>query len=247
MHSMTRMFMVLIACLSLLTAISSPAFAYPTDADDDDTIFINDFYVASEDPANQAEPFTTASDTELTVAEPAAIPSTVPYIVRSGDTLYQIARSFGVSLTAILAANTIPNANQLSVGTQLQIPVQEPVLQFANGQANVVEQVLTSTLTAYTAGYESTGKSPSHPAYGITYSGSKAQEGRTIAVDPKIIPIGTKVFIDGIGLRTAEDTGSSIRGARIDIYMNDLKEARKFGVKKNVKVYVLGASQSSAS
>ncbi|WP_236596008.1 3D domain-containing protein [Paenibacillus sp. EPM92] len=238
MHGMTRMFVVLFACLSLVTTLSSPAAADPADAAGYETIFINDFYIASEDPANQD-----ASDTMHTAAEPVVIPTTVPYIVRSGDTLYQIARSFGVSLTAILAANSIPNASRLSIGTQLEIPVQEPALQFADGQTNVVEQVLSSTLTAYTAGYESTGKTPTHPQYGITYSGSKAQEGRTIAVDPKIIPIGTKVFIDGIGLRTAEDTGSAIRGARIDVYMTDLKEARDFGVKKNVKVYVLGASQ----
>jgi 3D (Asp-Asp-Asp) domain-containing protein len=94
-------------------------------------------------------------------------------------------------------------------------------------------------LTAYTAGEESTGKTKAHAAYGITKSGSKAEEGRTIAVDPAIIPIGTDVFIDGIGIRTAEDTGSAVRGARIDVFMEDLDQAVHFGVKRNVKVYVL--------
>ncbi|UUZ80966.1 3D domain-containing protein [Paenibacillus sp. P26] len=102
-----------------------------------------------------------------------------------------------------------------------------------------MQRVISTTLTAYTAGYESTGKKPDTPGYGITYSGNKVQEGRTIAVDPSVIPLGSTVYIDGIGIRQAEDIGSAIRGSRIDVYMNDLAEAKEFGVKKNVKVYVL--------
>jgi 3D (Asp-Asp-Asp) domain-containing protein len=109
----------------------------------------------------------------------------------------------------------------------------------ASGVRPLIKKVLVSTLTAYTAGPESTGKTPSHPAYGITKSGSKAEEGRTIAVDPNLIPLGSLVLIEGIGIRRAEDTGSAIKGPRIDVFINDLEEALKFGVKKNVKVYVL--------
>ncbi|MNY67689.1 3D domain protein [compost metagenome] len=47
------------------------------------------------------------------------------------------------------------------------------------------------------------------------------------------------MFIEGIGIRKAEDIGSAIRGSRIDVFMNDLGQAQEFGVKKNVKVYVL--------
>jgi len=63
--------------------------------------------------------------------------------------------------------------------------------------------------TAYTAGPESTGKYPGHPAYGITKSGQPVVEGRTIAVDPTVIPLGTWVYIEHIGLRRAEDTGGN--------------------------------------
>ncbi|MBP1156865.1 MULTISPECIES: 3D domain-containing protein [unclassified Paenibacillus] len=168
------------------------------------------------------------------------IPPSLTYEVQPRDTMYSISRSFGITVQTLLAANPTVEPNRLAIGQLLQIPAAEVGLQLPDGQINTVSLVLTSTLSAYTAGVESTGKTPSHPAYGVTSSGSKAEEGRTIAVDPSIIPFGTTVFIDGIGIRTAEDTGSAIRGSRIDIFMDDVREARQFGVKKNVKVYVLG-------
>jgi 3D (Asp-Asp-Asp) domain-containing protein len=162
------------------------------------------------------------------------------YRVNRGDTLYQISRSFGVTPQLIIDLNGIANPNSLQIGQKLQIPsalgADSP-----NGQS--IQRVMTSTLTAYTAGVESTGKSPSHPQYGITFSGKKATEGRTIAVDPKVIPLGSTVYIEGIGLRQAEDTGSAIKGTRIDVFMTDVRLARQFGVKKNVKVYVLNEGE----
>ena len=103
------------------------------------------------------------------------------------------------------------------------------------------KQVLNNvTLTAYTAHAASTGKTSDHPQYGITYSGTKATEGRTIAVDPKVIPIGWWVYIEGIGLRRAEDTGSAIKGNKIDIYFESEEYAKKFGLKRGYKVYIIG-------
>lgn len=199
-----------------------------------------------DDPSTPAD--YTMPDLHVQWTEPGKEPEAAPvilqpeplqYKVSPGDTLYKIARSFDISVSALMAENGIANANRLQVGQQLSIPSAEAVIPLPDGRQKVVTQVLSSTLTAYTAGKESTGKSPSNPAYGITYSGSKAEEGRTIAVDPSVIPIGTTVYIDGIGLRTAEDTGSAVKGARIDVFMEDRKEAIDFGVKKNVKVYVL--------
>lgn len=169
------------------------------------------------------------------------LPTPIKYQVNKGDTLYQIARGFGVSVPSLIAANGMSDPGRLTVGQQLEIPVEGSQLTLPSGEGRVIEKVLQSTLTAYTAGVESTGKRPSHPAYGITSSGSKAEEGRTIAVDPSVIPIGSLVYIDGIGLRKAEDTGSAIKGARVDVFMNDVKQAIHFGVKKNVKVYVLSS------
>ncbi|WP_053373393.1 3D domain-containing protein [Paenibacillus sp. FJAT-27812] len=103
------------------------------------------------------------------------------------------------------------------------------------------------TLTAYSAGVASTGKDSDHPDYGITASGSRVKEGRTIAVDPKVIPIGWWVYIEGIGFRRAEDTGSAIKGNKIDVYFDSNKTANKFGRKKGFTVYVLGPNKPTSS
>ncbi|OME75806.1 hypothetical protein BK120_30465 [Paenibacillus sp. FSL A5-0031] len=103
------------------------------------------------------------------------------------------------------------------------------------------------TLTAYSADISSTGKDESHPQYGITSSGTRVQEGRTIAVDPKVIPIGWWVYIEGIGFRRAEDKGSAVKGNKIDVYFDSTKIANKFGRKKGITVYVLGPNKPTAS
>lgn len=72
---------------------------------------------------------------------------------------------------------------------------------------------------------------------GITATGTVAGM-QTIAVDPKTIPLGSIVYIEGMGWYKAEDTGGAIKGKKIDIFMGDIKKARGFGKKKvRVKVY----------
>lgn len=110
------------------------------------------------------------------------------------------------------------------------------------------KQVLKNvTLTAYHAGVESTGKDESHPAFGVTASGTKVTEGRTIAVDPNVIPMGWWVYIDGIGFRRAEDTGGAVKGKKIDIYFEDEAHVSKFGLKRGYTVYVIGPVKPSAN
>lgn len=92
--------------------------------------------------------------------------------------------------------------------------------------------------TAYTSGPESTGKRPGHPAYGLTATGTRAREGRTIAVDPQLISLGSLVYIAELGeSRIAEDTGGDIVGSRIDIYMERVEDALAWG-RRPVKVSV---------
>lgn len=64
---------------------------------------------------------------------------------------------------------------------------------------------------------------------GITATGTVATAGRTIAVDPKIIPYGSKVTIDGKEY-IAEDCGGAIKGNRIDIFFETHEEAIQYGV-----------------
>jgi len=65
------------------------------------------------------------------------------------------------------------------------------------------------------------------------------KEGRTIAVDPKLIPKGSLVFIEGWGYYIAEDTGSAIEGKRIDIFLNSHRMAIQLGNKQQARVYLL--------
>lgn len=71
-------------------------------------------------------------------------------------------------------------------------------------------------------------------ARGITASGTTAQQGRTIAVDPKVIPLGTHVFVNGQEY-IAEDTGSGINNRTIDIFFNSHQAALQWG-KRTVTV-----------
>lgn len=64
-----------------------------------------------------------------------------------------------------------------------------------------------------------------------TSTGVKAKEGRTIAVDPSVIPYGTSVHIKGIGDFIAEDCGGDVKGKHIDIYLESHQETVEFGVK----------------
>lgn len=64
-----------------------------------------------------------------------------------------------------------------------------------------------------------------------TASGARAEAGATIAVDPRVIPYGTKVQING-HTYIAQDTGGAIKGNRIDVYFDDHQEAWNFGTQK---------------
>lgn len=73
-------------------------------------------------------------------------------------------------------------------------------------------------------------------ANGITKMGTRAREG-VVAVDPKIIPLGTELYIDNMGLFYAEDIGGSIKENRLDIYFESYDEAIQFGIQP-VKVWI---------
>ena len=72
---------------------------------------------------------------------------------------------------------------------------------------------------------------------GITATGTPVVEGQTIAVDPRVIPYGTKVIIGG-HVFTAEDCGGAIKENRIDIYVNNHADALALGV-TNADVYLV--------
>jgi 3D (Asp-Asp-Asp) domain-containing protein len=66
----------------------------------------------------------------------------------------------------------------------------------------------------------------------ITATGTAARAGRTVAVDPKVIPLGSKIYIEGLGERIAEDTGGGVKGNHIDVYLGTVPQAVRFGVQR---------------
>ncbi len=94
-------------------------------------------------------------------------------------------------------------------------------------------EVKTMVATAYEPGPTSCGKW----ADGYTAIGLKAVPG-IVAVDPKVIPLRTKLYVEGYGPAIAGDVGGAIKGNRIDLLFETVEEALRYG-KRTVKVYIL--------
>lgn len=95
------------------------------------------------------------------------------------------------------------------------------------------QNVLNMEATAYTADCEG--------CSGITATGINLKENpdqKVISVDPNVIPLGTKVHVEGYGNAVAGDTGGAIKGNKIDIFMPSQEDAINFG-RKTVKVTIL--------
>ncbi|WP_411169951.1 3D domain-containing protein [Clostridium sp. MB05] len=101
----------------------------------------------------------------------------------------------------------------------------------SNSVEDVSGQVSTHTMnaTAYTGhGLTATGLKPIRDPNGIS----------TVAVDPNVIPLGSKVYVEGYGYAIASDTGGAIKGNKIDLYMNSDAECYAFG-RRTVTVNVI--------
>jgi 3D (Asp-Asp-Asp) domain-containing protein len=100
------------------------------------------------------------------------------------------------------------------------------------------EQSRGSFTRAKTMEVVATAYSPLEPGLDWnTRSGMRARHG-IIAVDPKVIPLGTKVYVEGYGFAIAADTGSAIKGNKIDVCIIDLDEMRRWG-RRTVTIHIL--------
>lgn len=113
--------------------------------------------------------------------------------------------------------------------------VQSQPAQQSNTQPENAAQgeTFTMTATAYTANCGG--------CSGVTATGMNLKanpNAKVIAVDPSVIPLGTKVYVEGYGEAIAGDTGGSINGNRIDVFVPNDQQARNWGV-RTVTVKVL--------
>lgn len=183
------------------------------------------------------------------------------YIVKQGDTLWKIALDNHVSVQALMEWNQLssslihPGLNLVihdapsgTANTQTketsnapapvkstqQVAAPKPVNQNtaapapapAAVQSNVSKQI-TVKATAYTASCGG--------CSGVTATGINLNENpnaKVISVDPSVIPLGSKVFIEGYGVAIAADTGGAIKGNRIDVYMPSESQAVQFGAQE---------------
>ncbi|REE56352.1 3D (Asp-Asp-Asp) domain-containing protein [Paenibacillus taihuensis] len=140
------------------------------------------------------------------------------------------------AVTAMILIMTLLIAECTAAGSRGEVPRHKH--KHSNQAKEVSVQVVA---TGYTAGVESTGKKPGHPQYGITYSGVRVRRAfvSTIAADPKVFPIGTVLYIPGYGYGVVADTGSAIKGKKIDLYFETRKQVFKQWGKRKVTVRIL--------
>lgn len=98
------------------------------------------------------------------------------------------------------------------------------------GKSYTFKKMMNMEATAYT-------DIPNDRWYGVTASGMPTFVGM-VAVDKNVIPLGTKLYVEGYGIAHAGDTGGAVKGNIIDLYMNNRTETRAFG-RRPRKVYIL--------
>lgn len=174
------------------------------------------------------------------------------YTVKAGDSLWDIAGTYNVTIKQLKKWNKL-DGDTIHPGQELQIEVnnkieennnpQQQTKNTVSAQAEKSEPVqndnepagkeMTVTATAYTASCNG--------CSGVTATGidlKKNPDQKVIAVDPKVIPLGSKVHVEGYGTAVAGDTGGAIKGKKIDLFMPAKSDATKFGV-RSVKIKVL--------
>ncbi|WP_209124246.1 LysM peptidoglycan-binding domain-containing protein [Alkalihalobacillus sp. BA299] len=175
-----------------------------------------------------------------------------PDLIRTGDTLTIYFKGSPSSEKVIISSETNENQvvekNSVSVNTEAQTTnasIEAPVIQEQkatksepleaqeDGTEEDVAMELTMTATAYTASCAG--------CSGITSTGINLKDNpdqKVISVDPDVIPLGSKVYVEGYGNAIAGDTGGAIQGNKIDIFIPNKQDAINWGVQEvKVKVY----------
>jgi N-acetylmuramoyl-L-alanine amidase len=168
------------------------------------------------------------------------------YQIKAGDTLWSISQKFGVSVSDLKAWNGLSSdliiagrSLNINVSSTTQAAASTHVVQTTSNPAPAAQETTAAvkevsvTATAYTA--YCTGCS------GLTATGVDLRSNpnqKVIAVDPNVIPLGSKVYVEGYGHAIAADTGGAIKGNRIDVFIPSQDQALNWGV-QTVNVQIL--------
>lgn len=158
------------------------------------------------------------------------------YTVKSGDTLYRIGVNHGVSVSQLKSWN--------GLNSDLIYPNQ--VLAVSGAAATSTAPATQPTQTTQTAVRTLTVEATAYTAYctgcsGITATGINLRANpnlKVIAVDPRVIPLGSRVWVEGYGEAIAGDTGGAIKGNKIDVFIPNYQDALNWG-RKTVTVKIL--------
>ena len=75
--------------------------------------------------------------------------------------------------------------------------------------------------------------------HGITSSGAKVQPGVTVAADTSVLPYGTVIYVEGVGLRVVQDTGSAVVGNKLDVAVKTHSEALSWSGWGSRRVWII--------
>ncbi|WP_144460956.1 3D domain-containing protein [Siminovitchia fortis] len=170
------------------------------------------------------------------------------YKVQKGDTLWKIATKHKVSVNQIkswngLKSDTIRINQVLKItkpaakSTAKKAPAKKAPAKKAPAKKAPAKKAAYKTMKVRATAYTAKCKGCS----GITATGinlKKNPNAKVISVDPKQIPLGSKVYVEGYGMAIAGDTGGAIKKNKIDLHMPTKKKALNWGVRTvKIKVY----------
>ncbi|MBK0292224.1 MULTISPECIES: LysM peptidoglycan-binding domain-containing protein [Priestia] len=179
------------------------------------------------------------------------------YKVQPGDTMWSVAQRHGISISQLkqwnnLSSNTIYINQVLQVGGQAAAQAKPSTPSPAAPSRPSTSAPSTSTPAPAPAqesksvSKEITVEATAYTAYcagcsGITATGIDLRSNpnrKVIAVDPRVIPLGSRVYVEGYGEAIAGDTGGAIKGTRVDLFMASQSSALNWG-RKTVKLQIL--------
>lgn len=179
------------------------------------------------------------------------------YKVQPGDTMWSVAQRHGISISQLkqwnnLSSNTIYINQVLQVGGQAAAQAKPSTPSPAAPSTPSTSAPSTSTPAPAPAqesksvSKEITVEATAYTAYcagcsGITATGIDLRSNpnrKVIAVDPRVIPLGSRVYVEGYGEAIAGDTGGAIKGTRVDLFMASQSSALNWG-RKTVKLQIL--------